>query len=253
MSSWNGWRWPGALAHRGFRRLSLALALSSFGDWLGFLAMTAMATQLVDGFDAKSFAVGGVLAFRLLPAVLLAPVVGVLADRFDRRAVMVVTDLLRFGLFLSIPLGRTASTWLLVASALVEVLSLMWIPAKEASVPTLAKGQLESANQISLFVTYGTAPVAAVVFGDPRRRSGRHRPLGRGDLPLRQRRHLPVRRGAGRADPRDPDPRAGAGGAARRARCHHRASARGSASRAPAGSSAGCSSRCSVVWPQPVW
>jgi dTMP kinase len=160
----HGWRWPGALAQRGFRRLSLALVLSSFGDWLGFLATTALATQLVTGFDAKSFAVGGVLAFRLLPAVLLAPVVGVIADRFDRRLTMVVSDLLRFGLFLSMPLVGTL-TWLLVATALVEVLSLVWIPAKESSVPHLAKEQLESANQISLFATYGTAPVAAVVFG----------------------------------------------------------------------------------------
>jgi dTMP kinase len=156
--------WPGALAHRGFRRLSLALLLSSLGDWLGFLATTALATQLVSGFDAKSFAVGGVLAFRLLPAVVLAPVVGVIADRFDRRVTMVVTDVLRFGLFLSIPLVGTL-TWLLVATALVEVLSLIWIPAKESSVPHLAKEHLESANQISLFATYGTAPLAAVVFG----------------------------------------------------------------------------------------
>jgi dTMP kinase len=157
-------RWPGALAQRGFRRLSLALVLSSFGDWLGFLATTALATQLVHGFDAKSFAVGGVLAFRLLPAVLLAPVVGVVADRFDRRLTMVLSDLLRFGLFLSIPLVGTL-TWLLIATALVEVLSLVWIPAKESAVPHLAKEQLESANQISLFATYGTAPVAAAVFG----------------------------------------------------------------------------------------
>ncbi len=162
--SGTGRHWPGALAHRGFRRLSLALVLSSFGDWLGFLAATALATQLVHGFDAKSFAVGGVLAFRLLPAVVLAPVVGVLADRFDRRITMVVADLLRFGLFLSIPLVGTLP-WLLGATALVEVLSLVWIPAKEASVPHLAKEHLESANQISLFATYGTAPVAAVVFG----------------------------------------------------------------------------------------
>jgi dTMP kinase len=160
----HAWRWPGALAHRGFRRLSLALLLSSFGDWLGFLATTALATQLVRGFDAKSFAVGGVLAFRLLPAVLLAPVVGVLADRFDRRLTMVVSDLLRFGLFLSVPLVGTLA-WLLAATALVEVLSLVWIPAKEASVPHLAKEDLESANQMSLFATYGTAPLAAVVFG----------------------------------------------------------------------------------------
>ena len=156
--------WPGALAQTGFRRLSLALALSSFGDWLGFLATTALAAQLVHGFETQSFAIGAVLAFRLLPGVLLAPLVGVVADRFDRRLTMVTSDLLRFGLFLSIPLVDTLA-WLFVASALVEVLSLIWIPAKEASVPHLAKDKLESANQISLFATYGTAPVAAVVFG----------------------------------------------------------------------------------------
>ena len=157
-------RWPGALASRGFRRLALALALSSFGDWLGFLATTALATQLVEGFDAKSFAVGGVLAFRLLPSLVLAPVVGVVADRFDRRLTMVVSDVLRFGLFLSIPLVGTLA-WLLAATLLVEVVSMVWIPAKEASVPHLAGDRLESANQISLFATYGTAPLAALVFG----------------------------------------------------------------------------------------
>jgi dTMP kinase len=156
--------WPGALAYRGFRRLAVALTLSSFGDWLAFLATTALASQLVEGFGAKSFAVGGVLAFRLLPSVVLAPFVGVVADRLDRRLTMVVSDLLRCSLFLSIPLVDSL-TWLLIATALVEILSLVWIPAKEASVPHLAKDRLESANQVSLFVTYGTAPLAALVFG----------------------------------------------------------------------------------------
>ncbi len=152
-----------ALRNDDFRKLYSALVLSSFGDWLGFLATTVLATQLVQGFDAQSFAVGGVLAFRLLPSLLLAPVVGVIADRFDRRLTMVISDVLRFVLFLSIPLVGTL-VWLLVATALVEIVSLVWIPAKEASVPHLAKDRLESANQISLFATYGTAPVAALVF-----------------------------------------------------------------------------------------
>jgi dTMP kinase len=156
--------WPGALAYQGFRRLALALALSSFGDWLGFLATTALATTLVEGFGHQSFAVGGVLAFRLLPAVVLAPVVGVIADRLDRRLTMVLSDVLRFLLFLSMPLVGTL-TWLLISTALVEIVGLVWVPAKEASVPHLAKDRLESANQVSLFVTYGTAPIAAFVFG----------------------------------------------------------------------------------------
>ena len=163
MAGTGGVHWPGALRHRGFRRLYVALALSSFGDWLGFLATTAYATQLVEGFGAQSYAVGGVLAFRLLPAVVFGPLAGVLADRFDRRTLMVVTDLLRFALFVSIPVVGSL-TWLLVATVLVEMLSLFWIPAKEASVPNLVGDDLESANQLSLVATYATAPLAAVLY-----------------------------------------------------------------------------------------
>ena len=161
-----------ALRNHDFRRLYSALALSSFGDWLGFLATTALATQLVDSFAGKAYATGGVLVFRLLPAVLLGPLAGAFADRWDRRRTMVVCDLLRFVLFLSIPLvgsvasPRTALVHLLVASFFIESVSLFWIPAKEASVPNLVPPeQLEGANQLTLIATYGSAPVAAVVFG----------------------------------------------------------------------------------------
>ena len=154
-----------------FRKLYTALALSSFGDWLGFLATTALATQLVDSFEGKAYATGGVLVFRLLPAVLFGPLAGAFADRWDRRWTMVVCDVLRFLLFLSIPLvGSVADrgsslVYLLVASFLIETVSLFWIPAKEASVPNLVpREQLEGANQLTLIATYGSAPVAAAVF-----------------------------------------------------------------------------------------
>jgi dTMP kinase len=155
-----------------FRRLYVALALSSMGDWLGFLATTALAAQLMDSFAGKAYATGGVLVFRLLPAVLFGPLAGAFADRWDRRRTMVVCDLLRFALFLSIPLvgawyggGTEALVWLLAASFLIETVSLFWIPAKEASVPNLVpRERLESANQLTLIATYGSAPVAAAVF-----------------------------------------------------------------------------------------
>lgn len=154
----------GVLSKGPFRRLFAALALSSLGDWLGFLATTALAAQLVDGFSGKAYATGGVLVLRLLPAVLLGPVAGAFVDRFDRRRTMVVCDLVRFALFVSIPLAGSL-VWLLVASFLIETASLFWIPAKEASVPKLVgPTQLERANQVSLFATYGSAPVAAGIF-----------------------------------------------------------------------------------------
>jgi dTMP kinase len=150
---------------RDFRKLWLSMSLSSFGDWLGLLAITATATSLVDGFAAANFALGGVLLFRLLPAILLGPLAGAFADRFDRRKTMVITDIMRFALFASIPLVDNL-IWLFVAQFLIEAISLFWIPAKEAAVPNmLRKDQLEPANQLSLVTTYGLTPVlAAVVF-----------------------------------------------------------------------------------------
>jgi dTMP kinase len=157
---------PGVLSIKPFRRLWIALSLSSLGDWLSILALTALARTIADetNYQAESYAIGGVLIVKLLPAVLLGPVAGAVADRFDRRLTMVIADIFRFGLFLSIPLvGRL--DWLLVATFLVECFTLFWMPAKEATVPNLVpKDRLERANQLSLLTTYGSAPVAAGLF-----------------------------------------------------------------------------------------
>ena len=153
------------LAIPAFRKLWQAMAFSSFGDWLGLLASTALAQQLAGGDYAKAnFAIAGIFIVRLLPAVILGPFAGVIADRFDRRKLMIVCDILRFSLYLSIPIVGNYF-WLYTASILAEVVTLFWSPAKEASVPNLVpKLNLESANQVSLLAAYGTAPIAAIVF-----------------------------------------------------------------------------------------
>ncbi|HTW21416.1 MAG TPA: MFS transporter, partial [Mycobacteriales bacterium] len=152
------------LAIKPFRRLWISLSLSSLGDWLGFLATTSLATELVPSYSEKAYALAGVLFVRLLPALVIGPIAGAWADRFNRRATMVVTDLVRFALFLSIPL-ELHLWWLLVASFLIECNSLFWIPAKEASIPNLVpRNQLEAANQLNLVTTYGFGAVAAAVF-----------------------------------------------------------------------------------------
>ena len=155
----------GVLAIPGFRKLWNSMVFSSIGDWLGLLATTAMAAQLSGGsYATANFAIAGVFIARLLPAVFLGPIAGVMADRFDRRRVMVVMDILRGALYISIPIVHTYF-WLYTAMILVECLTLFWSPAKEASVPNLVpKEKLESANQVSLLAAYGTAPIAAVLF-----------------------------------------------------------------------------------------
>jgi dTMP kinase len=148
-----------------FRRLWNAMAFSSFGDWLGLLATTALAQQLAGGdYATANFAIAGVFIARLLPSVILGPLAGVIADKFDRKKVMVIGDILRALLFLSIPIVGNYF-WLYTATVLIECVTLFWSPAKEATVPNLVpKNRLENANQVSLFAAYGTAPIAAILF-----------------------------------------------------------------------------------------
>ncbi|SCG46502.1 thymidylate kinase [Micromonospora inositola] len=156
---------------RPFRRLWIVLGVASFGDWLGLLATSVFAAAQVSGSTAQGAAFGGVIAVRLLPALVLGPVAGVFADRFDRRWTMVICDVLRFVLFASIPLyaltgasGGLVVTWAAIATFLIETITLLWIPAKEAAVPNLIpRARLETANQLTLITTYGLTPVAAAV------------------------------------------------------------------------------------------
>ena len=151
------------LSIKPFRRLWTALSLSSLGDWLSIIALTALAPSLTSNGDA-AVAVGGVWLATLLPALLLGPLAGALADRLDRRMTMIVGDVIRALLFLSIPLFPNL-TWIYVAKFLAGCATLFWTPATNASVPNLVpRDKLERANQLSLLSTYGTAPVAAGLF-----------------------------------------------------------------------------------------
>jgi dTMP kinase len=160
------------LSIRPFRHLWIATSLSSLGDWLSLLALTGLATTLAgrSSAAAENAAVGGVWLSSLLPALLLGPLAGAVADRLDRRLNMIIFDVARAALYLSIPLDLkfhfvNALTWMYGVQFLASCASLFWTPAKDASVPNLVPpDKLEQANQYSLFTTFGTAPVAGVIF-----------------------------------------------------------------------------------------
>src|SRR3954471_20416746 len=147
-----------------FRHLWIGLGLSSLGDWMGLLALTAMANASADSYAGKNYAIATVLFLRVLPALVMGPVAGYVADRLDRRMVLIWGDYLRGALFLTIPLVGTL-WWIFVVTVLVEAISLVWGPAKDATVPNLVpRHRLEAANQISLATTYGSALPAAAIF-----------------------------------------------------------------------------------------
>jgi dTMP kinase len=162
----------GALSIRPFRRLWIASSLSSLGDWLSLLALLALAGELTEhhGFVQQNAAFGGFWVATLLPALVLGPLAGAFADRFDRRLTMIVGDVVRAVLYLTIPLNLRLHlvdelSWMYIVQFLASSASLFWTPAKDASVPNLVPPErLEEANQLSLLTTYGTAPVAGLLF-----------------------------------------------------------------------------------------
>jgi dTMP kinase len=152
---------PGAfsLIRRGpFARLWWAGLASSFGDWVALFATIALAD-----------AIGGVtgilvpLTARMLPG-LFGAVAGVLADRFTRKVTMVVCDIGRALLVVSLVFVHTLPQLFLI-SFLMEVLTLFWGPAREASVPNLVPPSvLVRANSLSLMAMYGTLPLGSAMF-----------------------------------------------------------------------------------------
>ncbi|HVV12316.1 bifunctional MFS transporter/dTMP kinase [Amycolatopsis sp.] len=150
------------LAIRPFRRLWGVTYLCSVADWLTLLGVTSLATKLTTNYTAQNFAFTGVLLSALLPGLIFAPLGGLLADRFDRRKVMFVADLMRCGFIMSIAFIGGA-WWLYVANFLASASAMMWIPSKDAAVPNLLRrpDQVETANQLGMVMTYGVAVLSA--------------------------------------------------------------------------------------------
>jgi dTMP kinase len=163
---------PGQLADAGlhvrmfgshaFFRLWLAQVVDATGDWLGFLAIVIVAARVGAGSPGAS--VGVVMAVRIIPGFFFAAGAGVLIDRMDRKRVMLLCNVVRAGVVLTLPFVDTV-LGLVVASFVLEIATLFFTPAKEASVPHLVPTEyLTTANSLSLAAAYGTFPIASALF-----------------------------------------------------------------------------------------
>lgn len=145
-----------------FSRLYRAILVSSLGDWVGFVAVVAL-VQRVGGASA-GLAISGVMLARILPSVLFGPFAGVLVDRFDRKQLMFVADIARGVGYATLPLFPRLP-WIYGMSFLIECLSLLWTPARDAIIPNIVpRRQLNNANTIALATGYGTLPLGGLVY-----------------------------------------------------------------------------------------
>lgn len=151
-----------------FRWLFYASLASSLGDWIGLAAIVVLTKTLTAGDGGASratlFSLSGVMIARILPTMLLGPIAGVFADRWDRRRLLIATDIGRAAVFLVLPFAE--DVWaLFLATIVIEVMATLFIPVRDAIIPTLVpRGQLVQANQLSLLASYGTLPLGGFAF-----------------------------------------------------------------------------------------
>ncbi|MFQ3640840.1 MAG: MFS transporter, partial [Chloracidobacterium sp.] len=131
-----------------FRRVWFAQVVSELGDWLNYAALMQLARQYGGGAEVAAL----IIAIELLPFPLWSPVAGMVADRFNRRHVMMVADALRAIIVLGFLLvDRPERLWLIyVLSALQFSLAAFFEPARQALIPSVARPEeLITANQLT--------------------------------------------------------------------------------------------------------
>jgi dTMP kinase len=145
---------------RRFFALFNVQVISALGDWVGFFAITSLAASISSQPEG---AIALVTMARVAPGFFLAPFIGVIVDRFDRKRLMITADVVRASVYLLLPLVQTVPG-LILASFVLEVFTMVWSPAKEATVPAVVPAdKLTSANSLSLVAAYATMPVAGPI------------------------------------------------------------------------------------------
>jgi MFS family permease len=147
--------------NRSFRQLWLGQVVSQMGDWFNTIALYTIILKLTgSGRD-----VGLLLVARFLPSFLFGPISGVIADRFSRRRIMIVSDLLRAAVVLGfLFVRRPDQLWIIYVLTVFQLgLSTFFEPAKTAAIPSIVEDrELVAANAItsvtwSVMLTLGAA------------------------------------------------------------------------------------------------
>jgi dTMP kinase len=145
----------------GYRDLLVGQGVSSLGDWMGTVALMALVLELTN----SPIAVGGILTLRLLPAAIAGPLAARAAAKWDRRRTMLTMDASRAVMIAMVPIVR-ALWWVYLWGFLVEVASIVFLPARDASIPDLVADddELPLANGLILGTSYGCIPLGAALF-----------------------------------------------------------------------------------------
>lgn len=151
--------------NRNYRRMWTGQVISEIGDHFNTIAVFALALQVT----RSGWAVACVMLARAIPTVLIGPFAGVVLDRFDRRQVMIASDVVRAviaaGFVLALQPGQT---WLIYPlSALLAAASPFFSSGRSAILPNVATiEELHTANSLTQTTMWVTTSVGAFMGGE---------------------------------------------------------------------------------------
>ncbi|MGH9928654.1 MAG: MFS transporter [Pyrinomonadaceae bacterium] len=150
--------------NRSFRQVWLGQVVSQMGDWFDTIALYTIILNLT----GSGRAVGLLLVARFVPSFLVGSLSGVVADRFSRRSIMIISDLLRAVVVLGFLFVRRADQlWIIYFLTVVQLaLSTFFEPAKTAIIPSIvADRELVAANAISSVTWSAMLTIGAAIGG----------------------------------------------------------------------------------------
>ncbi len=153
-------------ANPGFARLWGAQVISLLGDWFNTIVLSTQIAKYSP--ENTGLAVGLLLLARFLPPAVMSPLAGVLVDRFNRKQLLIWSNLLRAGVVLGflVALDRPDLLWVLYLLTVVQfVLSSVFEPGQSALIPSLVqKDNLVEANTL-ISVTWSFMLALGAVIG----------------------------------------------------------------------------------------
>src|SRR6476646_9367280 len=150
--------------NRSFRQLWLGQVVSQMGDWFDTIALyTIILTLTGSGRN-----VGLLMVARFVPSFFFGPISGVIADRFSRQRIMIVSDLARALVVLGfLFVRRPDQLWIIYVLTVFQLgLSTFFEPAKTAAIPSIVEDrELVAANAISSVTWSAMLTIGAALGG----------------------------------------------------------------------------------------
>ncbi len=146
--------------NRNYRYTWLGQIVSEIGDHFNNIAVFALAMELTH----SGRVVAGIMLARAVPAITIGPLAGVLLDRFDRKRIMIASDLARVVIALGFILAVSSHrVWMLyLFSGLLMVASPFFSAGRAAILPTIATAEeIHAANSLTQTTQWMTLTIGA--------------------------------------------------------------------------------------------